>query len=120
MVGQLASDVFNHMLKYSIKQERPHSELVLLSLTLTSPHTNPITIIIHSHSGGLLGDGYGFPSSHSQYMAYFATFLLLHLSFRHTFVSYGPGLRWLDILQRAFVYILIIMWSIGVAFSRYV
>ncbi|KAF8322485.1 PAP2-domain-containing protein [Clavulina sp. PMI_390] len=93
MLGQLANDVFNHILKYTIKQERPQA--------------------------GLLGDTYGFPSSHSQYMAYFATFLLLHLSSRHTFASYGAGLRWLDLLQRGALYAGILLWSFGVAFSRY-
>lgn len=34
MAGQLASDVFNHVLKYTIKQERPHSEFIISSEAL--------------------------------------------------------------------------------------
>lgn len=92
----------------------------LFSLIICPSNLPLGTQIAPTITGGLLGDGYGFPSSHSQYMAYFATFLLMHLSFRHTFPSYGPGLRWLDVLQRTVLYSVIVTWSVGVAFSRWV
>jgi len=92
VAGQLASDLFNSVLKHIVKQERPNS---------------------------MLGDGYGFPSSHSQYMGYFSTFLLLHLTFRHKFVSYGPELKLINTLQRTLLYFTIMSWAAGVCFSRY-
>ncbi|KAF8269769.1 hypothetical protein EI94DRAFT_1771085 [Lactarius quietus] len=46
-------------------------------------------------------------SSHSQYMAYFATFLILHLHFKHKFAS------------QASVYLAIVAWAVTVAYSRY-
>ncbi|KAJ3073097.1 Dolichyldiphosphatase 1 [Podochytrium sp. JEL0797] len=51
-VGQLIGEVLNLGIKKIIRQPRP-------------------TLI--------LGDGYGMPSSHSQFMAYFATCVVLHL-----------------------------------------
>ena len=39
-----------------------------------------------------MGSGYGFPSSHSQWMGYFGAFLLCHFTFRHRFVSLGSQL----------------------------
>ncbi|PVF92473.1 PAP2-domain-containing protein [Serendipita vermifera] len=58
-IGQFGCEAVNWILKHTIKQERP-------SL----------------HMGG-----YGFPSSHSQFMGFFASFLLLHLQLRHRFTS---------------------------------
>ncbi|KAF8506400.1 hypothetical protein BU17DRAFT_71289 [Hysterangium stoloniferum] len=60
--GQMACEGLNWVLKHAIKEGRPHE----------SP-----------------GDGYGFPSSHSQWMGYFSSFLILHLYFRHRFTSCG-------------------------------
>ncbi|KAF8936012.1 hypothetical protein BGZ58_004678 [Dissophora ornata] len=48
--GQLANEVFNQVLKRLVKQARPTE---------------------------YLGDGYGMPSSHAQFMAYFATYTLI-------------------------------------------
>ena len=63
-----------------------------------------------------LDDGYGFPSSHSQWMGYFSAFLICHFTLRHRFVSTGSLL-----LDRARTFLLfsgIISWSAAVAFSR--
>ncbi|KAH9976009.1 PAP2-domain-containing protein [Lactifluus volemus] len=79
--GQFCCEAFNLVIKRLVKQARP--------------------------PGKKVGNGYGFPSSHSQYMGYFATFLLLHLHFRHTFVF------------RAMTYSAIIAWTVVVAYSRY-
>ncbi|KAK7684389.1 hypothetical protein QCA50_012336 [Cerrena zonata] len=88
--GQMLCECFNYVLKKAIKQERPHLEM---------------------------GDGYGFPSSHSQWMGYFATFLVCHFTFRHRFVT--TGYRIIDSLRDILLYIFIISWSASVAFSRY-
>ncbi|KAH9930348.1 uncharacterized protein B0H18DRAFT_994557, partial [Fomitopsis serialis] len=38
-------------------------------------------VIKHYRGDRELGEGFGFPSSHSQWMGYFATFLICHLTF---------------------------------------
>jgi len=62
-------------------------------------------------------NGYGFPSSHSQYMGFFAAFLLCHLYFRHRFSSTGYPI--LDSAWRLFLYFAITFWAVVVAYSRY-
>ncbi|KAI0630575.1 PAP2-domain-containing protein [Trametes polyzona] len=88
--GQMLCECFNYVLKHIIQEERPNQDL---------------------------GDGYGFPSSHSQWMGYFASFLILHFSLRHRFVS--TGYRILDLARDVFLYTFILAWSASVAFSRY-
>jgi membrane-associated phospholipid phosphatase len=63
------------------------------------------------------GNGYGFPSSHSQYMGYFAAFLVCHMYFTHRFPSAGSVL---DALWRFIVYSVLYSWAGAVAYSRYV
>ena len=63
-----------------------------------------------------MGPGYGFPSSHSQWMGYFAAFLVCHFTLRHRFVTTGFGL--LDRARNVILYVGIIGWSVAVAFSR--
>lgn len=65
-----------------------------------------------------LGDGYGFPSSHSQWMGYFASFLILHFTLRHRWTP--TGFRTLDLARDVFLYAFILAWAGAVAFSRYV
>lgn len=89
-LGQMLCEAFNWMLKRLIQEERPNYDM---------------------------GEGYGFPSSHSQWMGYFATFILCHITFRHRFVSTGS--RFLDLVWKVTVYIGLILWAASVAFSRY-
>lgn len=63
------------------------------------------------------GPGYGFPSSHSQFMAYFSTFLICHLYFQHKPSSTGSVI--LDRLLRLCAYLGLFVWTGTVAFSRY-
>ncbi|KAJ7105455.1 PAP2-domain-containing protein [Mycena crocata] len=88
--GQFAGEVLNLVLKHAIKQGRP------------------------SYSAA---NGYGFPSSHSQYMGYFASFLMLHLYFRHRFAT--TGYKVLDWAWRAAIYTALAAWAFIVAYSRY-
>ncbi|ESK96462.1 pap2 domain protein [Moniliophthora roreri MCA 2997] len=88
--GQFANEGFNYVLKHIIRQDRPND---------------------------LVGNGYGFPSSHSQYMGFFSTFLICHLYYRHRFTSTGYPL--VDILWRFMIYVGLISWALGVAYSRY-
>ncbi|KAG6815884.1 hypothetical protein H0H87_010456 [Tephrocybe sp. NHM501043] len=87
--GQLAGEALNWFLKHAIKEDRPI---------------------------GSIGNGYGFPSSHSQYMAYFGSFLLCHMYFRHRFSSTGYPL--IDELWRVAVYLGLTAWPSAVAYSR--
>lgn len=88
--GQFAGEALNLVIKHLIKQERPIDSI---------------------------GSGYGFPSSHSQYMAYFCTFLMLHLYFRHRFSSTGS--KAVDVIWRLCVYSGLLLWTGLVAYSRY-
>ncbi|KAF8347907.1 PAP2-domain-containing protein [Amanita rubescens] len=87
--GQFANEGFNILLKHVVKQDRPDAH----------------------------GNGYGFPSSHSQYMGYFAAFLACHMYFTHRFSSTGSTV--LDVLWRFIVYSVLYSWAGAVAYSRY-
>ena len=71
--------------------------------------------LTRSPSLGSVANGYGFPSSHSQYMGYFATFLILHLHFRHKFVMRGSSD---STAFRIAIYTAIVAWAALVAYSR--
>ena len=107
--GQLLCEASNYLLKHWLKQPRPngqsdgHLHIVILTALLSA-------------RAAALGDGYGFPSSHSQWMAYFATFLICHVGFRHRFTPTGSGL--VDFLLRLVVILGLITWAGGVAYSR--
>ncbi|KAJ7281412.1 PAP2-domain-containing protein [Mycena rebaudengoi] len=88
--GQFAGEVLNIVLKRAVKQGRPAYSTA---------------------------NGYGFPSSHSQYMGYFASFLMLHLYFRHKFATTGYAV--LDRAWRALLYLAIAAWAFVVAYSRF-
>ncbi|KAF9006167.1 hypothetical protein BDQ17DRAFT_1399096 [Cyathus striatus] len=88
--GQFAGELLNYILKHIIKEERPIESI---------------------------GNGYGFPSSHSQYMGYFSSFLICHLYFRHRFATTGSYI--LDQLWRIVLYIGLLGWASAVAYSRY-
>ena len=77
-----------------------------------------VKFIAYDCISGSVGTGYGFPSSHSQYMAYFATFLVLHLHFRHRFVSSGSWI--IDQSFRLLLHAAFIGWAGTVAYSRQV
>ncbi|KIO30070.1 hypothetical protein M407DRAFT_5887 [Tulasnella calospora MUT 4182] len=90
LIGQLANEVLNSFIKEYFKHERP--------------------LLTH-------GSGYGFPSSHSQYMGFFSTFLILHFAIRHRFNSNGSTI--LDGLLRLAIVCALILWAGLVAYSRY-
>ncbi|KDQ61525.1 hypothetical protein JAAARDRAFT_30973 [Jaapia argillacea MUCL 33604] len=88
--GQLLCEGFNWFIKRLVKQERPPDSV---------------------------GNGYGFPSSHSQYMGYFASFLICHLFFRHRFATTGYPI--LDQVWRLCIYTGLLAWAGIVAYSRF-
>jgi dolichyldiphosphatase len=61
--------------------------------------------------------GYGFPSSHSQFMGYFAAFMLLHLHFRHRFSSTSYPV--MDLLWALAVRGAVVALALIVCYSRY-
>lgn len=104
--GQIFGELLNWVIKRVIKQGRP---IRAAFTTISWFHAEDI----FSED---IGNGYGFPSSHSQYMAYFASFLMCHLYFRHRFSS--TGYSFLDFLWRMTVYVALLGWSGLVAYSR--
>ncbi|KAI0011153.1 PAP2-domain-containing protein [Xylariaceae sp. FL0662B] len=92
--GQLACEAINFALKRLIKEERP-------------PRMN--------------GKGYGMPSSHAQFVAYFAVSIALFLLLRHRPPS--PGVRKrnhtpMTMLERAFWSLIALAMAAAVAWSR--
>jgi dolichyldiphosphatase len=50
-------------------------------------------------------------------MGYFASFLMLHLYFRHRFSTTGS--RIVDQAWRVAIYLALLLWALVVAYSRY-
>ncbi|KAI1292708.1 hypothetical protein EDD11_008708 [Mortierella claussenii] len=82
LVGQLLNECLNFVLKRLVKQARPTE---------------------------YLGDGYGMPSSHSQFMAYFATYMVI--------LMYRSGAS-SGAISPHIVSVLVIIWSSVVIYSR--
>ncbi|RMY73374.1 hypothetical protein D0863_03927 [Hortaea werneckii] len=90
--GQMGCEAFNWLLKRYIKEERP-------TRMLPTPEPGPRDAWITGGNGfrgepilpytntetetEMLGKGYGMPSSHAQFVAFFSTYLTLFLLFRH-------------------------------------
>ncbi|EJD43819.1 PAP2-domain-containing protein [Auricularia subglabra TFB-10046 SS5] len=92
--GQLACEVLNWVAKHTIKQPRP---------------------------ADTYGKGYGFPSSHSQYMGYFAAFIALHVVYRcnpSRTANAGLVLRALESLRRPAIILATSSWAAAVCYSR--
>jgi dolichyldiphosphatase len=106
--GQFLCEALNWALKRLIKQDRPDGVLFIATYCFDR--------VVHIRILDSLS-GYGFPSSHSQYMGYFASFLLCHLYFRHRFAS--SGLPIFDKLLRLSVYLGVTAWAGAVAYSRF-
>jgi len=92
--GQFACEVLNFTLKRIIKEERP-------------PRMN--------------GKGYGMPSSHAQFVTFFAVSMALFLLVRHR--PPGPGVRRrnhtpMTMMERAFLSTLGLIGALTVAWSR--
>jgi dolichyldiphosphatase len=92
-IGQLGCEVLNFALKRLIKEERPRQ---------------------------MNGKGYGMPSSHAQFVAYFAVSLALFLVFRHK-PTYHAGRRnhtALSMAERLFWSLMALCMAAAVAWSR--
>ena len=89
--GQMACELFNLALKRILKEERP----------------------IQMH-----GRGYGMPSSHAQFVAFFSTSLALFLLFRHTPKAPTASHTPLSMIERAGLSVAAILGAGLVACSR--
>ncbi|KAJ5107760.1 hypothetical protein N7456_004435 [Penicillium angulare] len=88
--GQLGCEALNFGLKRFIKEERPKE---------------------------MFGKGYGMPSSHAQFMAFFSVYLTFFILFRHT-PAYATSYPFLGTILRAFVTLVLLAVAGGVAYSR--
>lgn len=85
--GQMACEAFNFGLKRLIREERPKR------MKQRPPHGGIETSWLMTHLVEITGKGYGMPSSHAQFMAFFAISLSLFLIVRHIptrTTSYSP------------------------------
>ncbi|KAH7093927.1 PAP2-domain-containing protein [Auriculariales sp. MPI-PUGE-AT-0066] len=92
--GQLLCEAANWVIKQLVRQPRPMDSL---------------------------GTGYGFPSSHSQYMGYFATFVVLHVVCAYrppTTNGAGTMLYAIESLRGPIVAIGTTAWAVTVCYSR--
>lgn len=87
--GQVVNDVLNNLVKNYVKQPRP------------------VQFVGFQENG--LRSGYGMPSAHSQFMGFFATYLLLRL-----------WLQWRGVcaLKKSIASLIILVVSISVVFAR--
>lgn len=79
--GQMGCEALNWILKRYIREERP-TRKVDNKIDQRRAEANT-TVYIE-----MLGKGYGMPSSHAQYAAFFSTYLSLFLLFRHDPVNH--------------------------------
>lgn len=90
-IGQMACEAFNFALKRFLKEERPK--------------------LMH-------GKGYGMPSSHAQFVAFFSTSLTLFLIFRHVPKPASPSHIPLSLVSRIGLSGLALLSAFLVAWSR--
>ncbi|CAI7678690.1 unnamed protein product [Penicillium manginii] len=88
--GQLGCEALNFVLKRLIKEERPRE---------------------------MFGKGYGMPSSHAQFMTFFAVYLTLFLISRHT-PSYANSYPYSDFLLRGALTVGLCASAVAVSASR--
>ncbi|KAJ5092402.1 Phosphatidic acid phosphatase type 2/haloperoxidase [Penicillium alfredii] len=89
-VGQMGCEALNFVLKRVIKEERPKE---------------------------MFGKGYGMPSSHAQFITFFAVYLTLFILFRHT-PAYASPYPYCGVLLRGAVTLVLCAGAIAVASSR--
>ncbi|GLI80929.1 hypothetical protein PoHVEF18_009296 [Penicillium ochrochloron] len=88
--GQLGCEALNFVLKRLIKEERPKE---------------------------MFGKGYGMPSSHAQFMTYFAVYLTLFLVFRHS-PTYAGSYPYSNFLLRTALTVGLCASAVAVSASR--
>jgi len=117
-VGQLGCEVLNFLLKRLIKEERPKRMLPParhIRRTLSGLQPIPSAENLHLE---MLGKGYGMPSSHAQFTAFFSLSLTLFLLLRHRPLPASSSHTPFTILQRAFLSVVALLSAVIVAWSR--
>jgi len=74
-VGQMGCEALNWILKRVIREERPQSKAIWWSTKHSEEDAD--------HEVGIHGKGYGMPSSHAQFTAFWAVSVALFLLIRH-------------------------------------
>ena len=77
--GQMGCEALNFLVKRWMKEERPSSTYISGSKYRAKTDQG----LMYLNNIEIHGKGYGMPSSHAQFVAYFSTFLTLFLLFRH-------------------------------------
>lgn len=116
--GQLGCEALNFVLKRLIKEERPKGEFDWSQLwpPISPPYTTG-TNTVQSVSTEMFGKGYGMPSSHAQFMTYFAVYLTLFLVFRHS-PTYAGSYPYSDFLLRTALTVGLCASAVAVSASR--
>lgn len=114
--GQLGCEALNFVLKRIIKEERPKGK------DCCFPYYNSIlqragADVVQCVSTEMFGKGYGMPSSHAQFMTYFAIYLTLFLVFRHS-PSYAGSYPYSDFLLRTALAVGLCASAVAVSASR--
>ena len=108
--GQLGCEALNFVLKRIVKEERPKRMWA-----------RPISSFFNADWDyrllEMLGKGYGMPSSHSQFMAYFAVYAGLFLIYRHNPALTQSGAM-LHFWVRVFIALVLCIGAGAVAISR--
>jgi dolichyldiphosphatase len=117
--GQLACEGLNFALKRIIKEERPRGESgpvwnISYNQTLVGygRHIDPDIVSLE-----MFGKGYGMPSSHAQFMTFFAVYLSLFLLLRHT-PSYASAYPYCDFILRGALTVGLCAGAVAVSASR--
>ena len=76
--GQMACEALNWVLKRHFKEQRPRGRNQDISTKISQPTQDDVLTQAEMH-----GKGYGMPSSHAQFVAFFSVTLALFLLFRH-------------------------------------
>lgn len=107
-IGQMGCEALNFLLKRLIKEERPKR---------MSPSRLRKSLYAYI-AVEMNGKGYGMPSSHAQYTAFFSLYLMLFLLLRHRPLPASPSHRPFTLSQRALLSLLALLCAAIVAWSR--
>jgi dolichyldiphosphatase len=126
LAGQFLNECVNYVLKRVIKQERPTTGTkiknpihhCLISWIVLGAITDLALSISVGRLDLGLGEGYGMPSSHSQFMAYFATYMIL-LMYRQVvfpgFQTQGQGrVFFMHLVLTSFSFSVLQAWFVGI------
>jgi dolichyldiphosphatase len=115
--GQMGCEGLNWILKRWIKEDRPTRTLWLHA----SRSFQFVKQMLNVRYVEMLGKGYGMPSSHAQFVAYFSTFLVLFMLLRHDPLNHPHASRThepIPFWHRGLISVAAIICAAAVALSR--